>query len=274
MREYRTPLLRLSAAARIAVLVAMCGVSCCAGKLARAQESHQTPDANNNKDANAEVKPLDASLHADVRERPKVNEQDTRGAEQQSSTYSHWGFQKPGANHSTVFWQKQSVALDDRESPDNAKNRSIVTNDAFKTEAMPQEHRSWQERATGLKDSASNKEKETNQSQPENRLNRFTLDHNLDHKEDQLLEPWNVSPFPKTKVAPLPQQPPGSTLKPFQEKPFAQFGAFPSVNPFGEYHHTNRQSSAAAKRRKHSLQTKPKGLKPTNPSITLKTTKP
>ena len=276
MREFKTQFFRLSAATRIAVLVAVCAVSSGAASLAWAQDPNQVPDATN-KDANAEVKPLDASLHADVGEHPKVDEQDIHGARQQPPVYSRWGSQPSGGNRSTVFWPKQSAALEDSETPENTKNRSIVTDDAFKTEAMPPEHRSWQEKATGLKDSASDKAKEerTKQPQPENRLNRFTLDHNLDHKEDQLDEPWNVAPFPQTKVAPLPQQPPaGSTLKPFPEKPFAQFGTFPSVNPFGEYHRTDRQSSAAAKRRKHSLQTKPKGLKPANPSITLKTTKP
>jgi hypothetical protein len=276
MLEYKTQLCRLSTAARITVLIAVCAFSSGAGSLARAQDPNQYPDATN-KDANAEVKPLDASLHADVGERPKVEEQDAHGTRQQPSVYGRWGFQASGGNQSTVFWPKQSTALVGSKASGNTKNRSIVTDGAFKAAAMTPEQRRWQEEATGLEASAPDQGKEgrTKQQQPESRLNRFTLDRNLGHGDDKTHDAWNVAPFPHTTVTPLPQEPAtDSTLKPFQAKPFAQSGAFSSARPLGEYHRPNRKNGAAAKQHKPPLQSKPNRLKPANTRDTPKTTKP
>jgi hypothetical protein len=271
MREFKTQFCRLGATARITVLVA----ACAAGSLAHAQDSNKGSDENN-KDSTSEVKPLDASLHADIGERPKVDDQDTRGARQHSAAYSRWGFQPTEGTRSRVFWPKQSATIAGTENSGNRKNRSIVTDDAFKAAPMPPELRSWQGVATGLESSAPDKAKEerTKRPQPEGRWNGFALDRNLDHNEDQTHGLWNVVPFHQTTVPLSQQRPVDSALKPFHDKSFAQSGTFLSTHPFGECHRTNHKSGAAAEQHKHSLPTKPNGLKPTNPIDRSQATKP
>jgi hypothetical protein len=257
MRDCKTQLCAMRASTRSAILIAVCAMTAFSCAPARAQDP--TPASDANKASNAEVKPLDGSLHAGVGEpsKPDWPDKDISGAHTRASSYSRWGFQPA----TTVFWPKQTAAPTETEPAGGAKNPSSVTDYTSKAGRIAPEHRSWQEKATGLKASLPDSGKEETTKQLGNHSSRFALEPN----EDQTQDRPKIATFPHTAVQTVPQQPqPDSALKAFQEKPFGQSAIFSSAHPSPGYADLGGKKEPLAKGSKRSLHKKPNG--PTQPN--------